>query len=213
MKHQTEKLYLGLLSVTAWFALIFQFYLHINSEVASHAELLVRFFSYFTIDSNLMVAICATVIFLLPKTAIGTFFKKPSVITAITVYITVVALIYNTVLRFLWVLSGWSSVLNELLHVVIPLLFLIYWIYFVPKQLLKWGNIWGWLAFPLVYICFVLVRGNYASFYPYPFLNITKLGLQQVILNCIFITLLFLTLFLAFVAIGKRQAKRLHIQN
>lgn len=213
MKDKTEKVYLGLLTITAWFALIFQFYLHINSGAASSTELLIRFFSYFTIDSNLLVAICATAIFLLPKTAFGTFFKKPSVITAITVYITVVALIYNTVLRFLWVLSGWSVVLNELLHVIVPLLFLIYWIYFVPKQLLKWSNIWGWLTFPLIYIFFVLIRGAYANFYPYPFLNVTELGLQQVLLNCVFVTLLFVMLFFAFVAIGRRQAKKASSQH
>lgn len=213
MKDKTEKVYLGLLTVTAWFTLIFQFYLHINSGAATRAELLIRFLSYFTIDSNLLVAICATIIFLFPKNAFGTFFKRSSVITAITVYITVVALIYNTVLRFLWVLNGWAIVLNELLHVIVPLLFLIYWIYFVPKYPLKWSNIWGWLIFPLIYIFFVLIRGAYANFYPYPFLNVTELGLQQVILNCIFITLLFVMLFFAFVAIGKWQAKRASSQN
>ena len=213
MKDKTEKVYLGLLTITAWFALIFQFYLHINSGAATSTELLIRFFSYFTIDSNLLVAIGTTAIFLFPKTAFGTFFKKPSVITAITVYITVVALVYNTVLRFLGELSGWSVVLNELLHVVVPLLFLIYWIYFVPKQPLNWSNIWGWLTFPLIYIFFVLIRGAYANFYPYPFLNVTELGLQQVILNCIFVTMLFVILFFAFVAIGKWQAKRTSSQN
>jgi len=213
MKDKAEKIYLGLMSITAWFALIFQFYLHINSKTQESAELLIRFFSYFTIDSNLLVALCVAVIFLIPKTALGSFFKRPSVITAITVYITVVALVYNTVLRSLSVVSGWSMVLNELMHVIVPILFLIYWIYFVPKHQLKWKNIWTWLAFPLIYICFVLVRGYDANFYPYPFLNITKLGLQQVMMNCIFVTLLFLALFLAFVAIGKWQAKRLHLQS
>lgn len=213
MKDKTEKVYLGLLSIVAWFALVFQFYLHIKSGTNTGSELLIRFFSYFTIDSNLLVGVCAAAIFLIPRTAFGSFFKRPSVITAITVYITVVALVYNSVLRSLSVVSGWSAVLNELMHVIVPILFLVYWIYFVPKQSLKWQNIWAWLAFPLVYICFVLVRGSYANFYPYPFLNITKLGLQQVMVNCIFVTLLFLTLFLAFVAIGKWQAKRLHLQH
>jgi len=213
MKDKTEKVYLGLLSIAAWFALVFQFYLHIKKGANTGSELLIRFFSYFTIDSNLLVAVCAAAIFLIPKTAFGIFFKRPSVITAITVYITVVALVYNTVLRSLSVVSGWSAVLNELMHVIVPLLFLVYWVYFVPKQPLRWGNIWGWLAFPLVYICFVLVRGSYANFYPYPFLNMAKLGLRQVILNCIFVTLLFVMLFFAFVAIGKWQTKKAFSRN
>lgn len=204
----SEQAYLGLLVVIAWFALIFQFYLHINSGVAIKSELLIRFFSYFTIDSNFLVAICSTTTLCFPKTRIGKFFSKPSVKTAITVYILVVALIYNTVLRFLWELQGWSIVLNELLHVVVPFMFLLYWIYFVPKSQLKWKHIWGWLIFPLTYITFVLTRGSQADFYPYPFLNVTKLGLEKVLINCVMVTLLFLLSFVIFIAFGKHFAKK-----
>lgn len=172
----SERIYLTMLVFLAWFALIFQFYLHINSGAAAKAELMIRFFSYFTIDSNLLVALCSTSILLLSSTSVGRFFTKPQVVTAISVYIIVVALVYNAVLRFLWVLTGWSMVLNELLHVVVPFMFLIYWVYFVPKNHLQWKNIWLWLVYPLAYTLFVMIRGSYADFYPYPFLNITKLG-------------------------------------
>lgn len=207
-----EKFYLALLSVIAWFTLIFQFYLHITSGVASKGELVTRFFSYFTIDSNILVAICSTCVLLFPKTSVGSFVAKTSVKTAITIYILVVALIYNTVLRFLWELQGWSILLNELLHVVVPFMFLLYWIYFVPKYELKWNNIWAWLIFPLTYTVFVLVRGSQVDFYPYPFLNITKLGLEKVLINCVAITLLFLLLFAAFIFLGKRFSKKSNYQ-
>ncbi|SOD15263.1 Pr6Pr family membrane protein [Pedobacter xixiisoli] len=203
----SEKVYLSILVFLAWFALIFQFYLHLNSGAAAKAELLIRFFSYFTIDSNLLVAICSTSILLLKSTSIGKFFCKPQVVTAISVYIIVVALIYNTVLRFLWVLEGWSMVLNELLHVVVPFMFLIYWIYFVPKHRLQWKNLWLWLIYPLVYTVFVMIRGSYSDFYPYPFLNVTKFGLDKVLVNCVIITVLFAFLSLLFIGIGRRKAK------
>lgn len=204
----SEQIYLGLLVTIAWFALIFQFYLHITSEVAIKSELLVRFFSYFTIDSNLLVAICSTSVLFFPNTTVGSFFGKASVKTGLTVYILVVALIYNAVLRFLWDLQGWSIVLNELLHVVVPFMFLLYWIYFVPKNQLKWSNLWQWLIFPLAYTAFVLIRGSYADFYPYPFLNVAKFGLTKVLINCLMVTLVFLLLFILFIAIGKRSAKK-----
>jgi len=203
----TEKVYLSILVFLAWFALIFQFYLHFNSGAAAKPELLIRFFSYFTIDSNLLVALCSTSILLLKPTRLGRFFIKPQVVTAISVYIIVVALIYNTVLRFLWVLAGWSMILNELLHVVVPLMFLIYWIYFVPKQQLQWRNIWLWLIYPLIYSVFVLIRGSYSGFYPYPFLNVTKFGIERVLMNCAIVTLLFAFLSASFIAIGKRKTK------
>lgn len=203
-----EKIYLALLSVIAWATLIFQFYLHINSGIASKLELTTRFFSYFTIDSNLLVAVCSTFILIFPRTSLGNFFAKTSVKTAIAIYILVVAIIYNTVLRFLWELQGWAILLNELLHVVVPFMFFLYWIYFVPKYELKWSNIWAWLLYPLTYIIFVLVRGSYADFYPYPFLNVTKLGMEKVLINCVAITFLFLLLFVVFIFSGKRFSKK-----
>lgn len=204
---KSEKTYLTILTLTVWYALVLQFYLHMNSGMASVPELVIRFFSYFTIDSNLLIALCSTCILCFPKTKIGEFFATPSAKTAITMYIMVVMLIYNTVLRFLWVLEGWSIVANELLHVIVPLMFLFYWIYFVAKHQLRWSNIWLWLLYPLLYTVFVLVRGSFADFYPYPFLNVTKFGFNKVLVNCMLVTLLFAFLSLLFIGIGRRVAK------
>lgn len=203
----SERTYLSVLVLLAWFALIFQFYLHLNSGAAPKSELIIRFFSYFTIDTNLLVALCSTSILCFNSSPLGRFFSKPQVVTAIVVYIIVVAIIYNAVLRFLWVLKGWSMILNELLHVIVPGMFLVYWIYFVAKRSLQWKNLWSWLMYPLIYTVFVLIRGSYADFYPYPFLNVSKFGLQQVMVNCAIITLLFVSLFLLFIGIGRRSAK------
>ncbi|MFN0257544.1 Pr6Pr family membrane protein [Pedobacter ureilyticus] len=203
----SQKIYLSILVFLVWFALIFQFSVHINTGVAVKSELVIRFFSYFTIDSNLLVALCSTSILFFRSTSVGRFFAKPQVIAAIAIYIIVVALVYNAVLRFLWAFEGWSMVLNELLHVVVPLMFLGYWIYFVPKQQLQWKHIWFWLIYPLVYTIFVLFRGNYSGFYPYPFLNVTKFGIEKVVVNCAIITLLFAFLSILFVAMARRKTK------
>lgn len=202
-----EKKFLAAIAVVAWFALIGQFYLQFNSGVAPKAELLVRFFSYFTIQSNLLIAIASTSVSLFSNTIFGEFFNKHTTKTALTVYILVVALVYNVVLRFLWTFTGWGALVNELLHVVVPLLFLIYWCSFVVKRFLKWSNLWWWLCYPLVYCIVVMLRGNYSGFYPYPFLNIDKLGLQNVLVNCLAVTALFAILSILFIAIGKWQAK------
>lgn len=203
----SQKIYLSILVFLVWFALIFQFSIHINTGVAAKSELVVRFFSYFTIDSNLLVALCSTSILFFRSTSVGRFFAKPQVIAAIAIYIIVVALVYNAVLRFLWAFEGWSMVLNELLHVVVPLMFLGYWIYFVPKQQLQWKHIWFWLIYPLVYTIFVLFRGNCSGFYPYPFLNVIKFGIEKVLVNCAIITLLFAFLSILFVAMARRKTK------
>jgi len=55
----------------------------------------------------------------------GIIFFEAGVITAITVYITIVGLVYNVILRFLWKPEGLQFIVDELLHTVIPLLLLV----------------------------------------------------------------------------------------
>src|SRR5690606_31195527 len=115
------------IALLSWGAIIAQFLISINNSTISNLELIIRFFSYFTILTNLMVAICCTSIVLLPNSAIGYFAAKPVAITALTLYILIVGLIYNFVLRFLWHPAGIVKIIDEILHLVIPILVFIYW--------------------------------------------------------------------------------------
>ena len=200
------KIYLALIAVLGWFALIVQFYLNLNSGVAPAFEIIIRYFSFFTLISNLLVAICCTALIFLP---VGSkqFFSRPQIQTAITLYILIVGIIYNIVLRSLWEPKGMQLVVDELLHSVIPVLFFIYWFLLVPKQQLQWSIFWPWLIFPLAYLAFILVRGSFSGFYPYPFLEVNKLGLSWVLLNSVGITVVFLVISLILIGIAKWQVK------
>ena len=127
MPTRLQKTFLIILAVCGWFALIAQFYLIMVNRVASIPETIIRYFSFFTILTNLIVAVCCTVILLKPSSSTGKFFSRPTILTAIVVYITVVGIVYNTVLRFLWNPQGLQLIVDELLHSVIPLLFIILW--------------------------------------------------------------------------------------
>ncbi len=200
------KIYLALIAVLSWFALTVQFYLNLVSGAAPAFEIIVRYFSFFTLISNLLVAICSTVLISLP---VGSkhFFSRPQTQTAITLYILIVSIIYNTVLRSLWQPKGMQLVVDELLHLVIPILFFIYWFLLVPKQQLQWSSLWSWLIFPLLYLAFILARGSFSGFYPYPFMEVSKLGLNQVLLNAVGITMVFLMVSLILIGIAKWQMK------
>jgi hypothetical protein len=196
--------YTKLLSAVVWFALIAQFYLHINSGKASTAELLIRFFSYFTILTNLLVALCCTYVSWFPNSGIGRQFSSRFTQAAIAVYIAVVGLVYNTILRFIWAPTGLQRLVDELLHLIIPILFVTYWWLFVLKQF-GWRDFLPWLWYPLAYLGFVLVRGNFSGFYPYPFLDVPQLGYSTVMVNCVGITSLFVFFSLLFIGIGKMK--------
>lgn len=203
----TIPIYLSLLAFTGWFALAGQFYLIILTMPASVPEIIFRYFTFFTILTNILVAVCCTMLVLRPVSWLGKFFSRPATLTAVTANILVVGIIYNLVLRWLWNPQGFQYVVDELLHLVIPIAFLIFWLVFVPKGNLKWTNIPCWLIYPLVYLVIVLIRGALSGYYPYPFLDVTKLGYTQTLLNCMGVAVVFVIISTIFVGVDKMLDK------
>jgi hypothetical protein len=198
-----QRLYAGFLALAGWFALAGQAFINLNSNLASLPEIIIRYVSYFTLLTNGLVAVCCTILALRPGSRRGLFFSRPGTLTAVTLYITVVGIVYNVVLRFLWNPDGFQRMVDELLHTVIPFLFILYWLLYTPKGGLKWKMIWPWMIYPLVYAAFILVRGSLSGFYPYPFLDISRLGMDQVALNMAGVTGVFFLCSLLFVGAGK----------
>jgi hypothetical protein len=202
-----QKTFLIVLFIAGWFALVAQFYLIILNKVAPVSETIIRYFSFFTVLTNLIVVVCCTFLLLKPTSHAANFFSQPVTLTAIAVYISVVAIVYNSILRFLWKPEGLQLVVDELLHPVIPVLFVIMWLLFIRNGALKWRDIYVWLIYPLVYIVYILIRGALSGFYPYPFINVTELGYNTVLINSVGLLLVFLFFSLLFVAIEKLRSK------
>ncbi len=194
---------LAIIFVCGWFALISQFCLIIQNRVTGVPETIVRFFSFFTILTNLLVAICVSNLWLRPGSGPGRFFSRPSVLTAITVYIVIVGVVYNAVLRFLWNPRGLQYITDELLHSVVPALFLFCWIFFVPKSGLQYKDAFTWLIYPAVYLVWTFIHGKWTDYYPYPFVNVAELGYQRVLVNCAGLCIAFLGLSLFLVLAGR----------
>jgi len=204
----SAKTYAAIGAVVGWFALLLQLYLIIINRVASVPETIVRYFSFFTILTNILVAVSFTQVYLKGIAATGSFFTNPKTLTATAVYITIVGLIYNVILRFQWAPEGSAKVADELLHTLIPVAFIIFWLKFVPKQNIVWKNILPWLIYPLLYITYTLLRGPLAQWYPYPFVDVINFGYNKVFIHCIFITLAFVVVAIVFVGIAKMMSKR-----
>lgn len=130
--------------------------------------------------------------------------NKPDVLTAITIYIMVVGLAYQVLLRHVWKPEGLQKLVDELLHTIIPILVIIFWYLYETKKQLRYIQIFKWLIYPLIYLLYILVRGKASGFYPYPFVNVTSLGLQNVLINSAFLMLFFLLLSAAFIFVGKK---------
>lgn len=195
--------FLLLISLLGWFALVSQFYLILVSKQASVAETITRYFSFFTILTNIMLAVCTTVLLLKPDSRWGNFFSKPGTLTALTVYIAIVGITYNAILRFLWQPQGLQWVTDELLHLIIPVLFLLMWCLYVEKSRLQYKQAFPWLIYPVLYMIYTAIRGAIVHYYPYPFTDVDVLGYSRVLLNSLWLFVAFLGLSLFLIAIGK----------
>jgi hypothetical protein len=174
-QNKNKKVLEYIIALVAWFAVLLQAYLTTGS--------LGNLFSYFTILTNSLVAISITCILFFPNKKPGIFFSKPSVSSAVTLYIFIVALVYNTVLRGIFVLNGLVLFVDTLLHVIVPVLYILYCFLYVPRGVLKWQDGVSWIFFPLLYLIYSLIRGEIINWYPYPFLNVSELGYIKVFIN------------------------------
>ena len=196
-------------ALIAWFAIVLQLYLSVNAYLAKGRTLggaLVEYFSFFTIQSNICVAIGLTAV------ALGGFnkgfFTRPGVLTAIAVYISIVCLVYNLVLRGSWHPQVWDRLADELLHVGNPLLFLLIWVLYVPKQGIAPSAAFSWLWYPLGYLIYIMIRGALCGIYPYFFLNAITFGYPKVLMNIAVLMLVFLAFSMLYVWIARLFAKR-----
>lgn len=200
------KPYLAITAIVTWFGLLLQFFVLINH--AEHALVAIgNYFSYFTILTNLLVTVSSTVSLLIPGSSAGKFFSTPSVKAATALYIFVVGVIYNLVLKQLWDPKGWQLIADLLLHTVVPVLCTGYWLFLVQKGLLAWKNTLNWLLYPLLYSVYSLVRGSVTGWYPYPFIDVNSLGYHSVLLNMLMLAAAFLILGMLVVLLDRYLGK------
>ncbi|RAR48464.1 Pr6Pr family membrane protein [Flavobacterium lacus] len=198
---QNKKFILILGFLLGWFSLITQFIIMIQNREDGVFDTIVRFFTFFTILSNILVLMCFTSNLFNSSS----FFKSYKVHTAIAVYISIVAIIYNIILRFIWDPTGLQRIVDELLHVVNPILFVLYWFMAKNKISISYKFIFKILIFPILYLITVLLIGNYSNHYPYPFLDINAIGCTRVVINSMGIALAFLLVSLLVVFISNRR--------
>ena len=182
----------------AWFSVIAQFYLMIENRIVSLNETIIRFFSYFTILTNALVAVYFT-----SQVTKNNILKKPGTITALTVYIFIVGFVYQLLLRPLWHPAGLQKFVDELLHSINPVLVIIYWVLYEDKKNVRYAQFLKWLIYPFVYLFYILLRGGFSGFYPYPFVNVLKIGMTQTLINSFFLLLLFSFVSITFIFVGR----------
>jgi hypothetical protein len=61
--------------------------------------------------------------------------------------------------------------------------------------------------FPFLWLAFTLIRGSVIHWYPYPFIDVTRIGYAKALLNCVWVSLLLLGLAAGATAIDGRLGR------
>lgn len=197
----------GSIALILWFAVITQYSLMIDNRIASITETSIRFFSFFTILTNSLCAIYFTVLLLQKPKSLNKLVVSHGTLTALMVYIFVVGLVYQVILRHVWEPQGMQRVVDELLHSINPLLVLFFWLKYEIHTHLKYQQLLSWLIFPLIYLVYILIRGHFSHFYPYPFVDVDIIGLSAVLINSAGMLFGFILVSLLFIWTGKQISR------
>jgi hypothetical protein len=156
-------------------------------------ERLVRFFSYFTIQSNLLVLATAITLALNPSRD-GRFWRVLHLDALLG--ITITGLVFGTVLANLVQLTGLAHWVNIGFHYISPAMTVLGWLLFGPRPRISWSVIAQSFLWPVLWIVYTFAHGAITGWYPYPFLNPDKIGYPSALRNTalIFVGAAFLAL-------------------
>ena len=129
-----------------------------------------NFFGFFTMQSNIATAV---VLIAAAALTLAGRVQGPGIVLAracVTTYIALVGIVYNTLLAGLegGVSLDWA---NTVLHVVLPVYAVLDWVVFGDREPVPWRHYPIVLAYPIVWLVVVIIRGATDGWVPYPFLS------------------------------------------
>jgi hypothetical protein len=141
----------------------------------------VNYFSYFTIDSNLIAA--GVLLVSATRPGVSTF-GLDMVRGAAVVYMSITGIVFTLLLSNTDVDTAIRWV-NTVVHEFMPLAMLADWLTTPPAPRLTLRQGMLWLSFPLVWIVYTIIRGAIVNQYPYPFLDPANGGYASVAVYCV----------------------------
>jgi hypothetical protein len=141
-----------------------------------------NFFSFFTIESNLIAAAVFVIGAVPGRLPNARWYDH--VRGAAATYMSVTGAVYATLLSDLpAAVDSTIPWVNEVLHYLMPLAVFLDWVFVPPRRRIKFTHALLWAVYPLAYAAYSLIRGAVAHWYPYPFLNVDMHGYGGVMLN------------------------------
>lgn len=166
-----------------WYFLFFGIinFIALITAFALSLNVLVEYFSYFTILSNILITVVFFFVgFSSAKNVLQQKFIKlfygPAVL-----YMTITGIVYWTILHGGKQLTTDVEWITLVLHGLMPLAVIFGWI-LLPYKKYSMESVGFWLVFPVLFVCYTLLHGPLIHWYPYPFLNPLVVGYKGVVL-------------------------------
>lgn len=187
----------GVTAIAGWAFLLLQLILLVPEMGIAGG--LWRFIGFFTILTNIAVAVVATAMALGQRN----WLTSARVRLAVAVAISFVGIAYWLLLASLWKPQGWALVADIGLHTVQPLLFAATW-YAARDGSLNKRDAAAAMAWPVAYCVYALARGAVDGWYAYWFLNPVEQGWPGALASIALLSSAFFVLALLFVAVDRR---------
>jgi hypothetical protein len=144
---------------------------------------------YFTIQSNMIVAVTTLLLAVrLDRTsAVFRYFRYAGVIG-----ITITGIVYRAVLADNAHFVGLGVVADQMLHSAVPVLAVLGWLVFGPRRQFTWRLAPAVLIHPALWLAVTLGRGAMIDWYPYYFVDASRVGYGRVAVNAATLAGLFL---------------------
>jgi hypothetical protein len=113
-----------------------------------------------------------------------------------------VGIVYAQLLRASWNPQGLQKLADIALHDVQPVLVALFWLW-RPHGRLGLRDAAAALALPLAFCLYALARGAAEGWYPYPFLDVARIGAGAVARNCAGIAIGFLAMALLLLGLDR----------
>lgn len=190
-------------------ALVLQFSLSIPLSLSNGYSLpaaLVRFFSFYTILTNITLVL----VYLSALTAWSwlAWFRSPITQGMMAGVMILVMAFYHFLLSGLWAPEGLFKVADITLHYITPILYALWWLFAGRSGALRWAAIPVMLIPSLIYVVYVMIRGAIVTEYPYPVLEADKLGYGPVAINILAVAVALAVLFAIATTIDTLLARR-----
>ena len=155
----------------------------IIGQYASIAKELFVYFGFFTVWTNILIALAFTAPLLDQDRKLYNFFMLPAVRAALASYIFMVAVVYHIAIAPSWDPQGFTLLTAHGLNTVMPILYIVDWLFFAEKRPIFYKHLPYWVIYPAVYGVTIIILGSLTNVYPYTFLDVSLIGIEKVLMN------------------------------